>query len=160
MGNYKVLRLIPMAILILSGILVTPIPIFADPPAGPPPEAPDGTIMPKVFCVKITDIRADKDDPENNKFTFEFEVLNWSNRPAGDVHIALAEPDTSGGRFVDDTGTVHDNALPGDADISDGVDDDGRPLFTAVDGNGDPIPDEDTIVTNGMLDPGEDVESM
>jgi len=134
-----------------------PIQIFADPPVSPPPNAPTGTIMPKVFCIKITDIRADKDDVENNKFTFEFEVLNWSRTPATDVHIALAMPDTSGVRFVADTGTVHDNKLPSDGDISDGVDEDGRPLYTAVDGNGVPIANEDTD-GDGLLDGGEDID--
>ena len=153
MGNYKVLTLLPMAILILSGILVAPIPIFADPPVLPPIP---GTIMPKVFCIKITDIRADKDDNDNNKFTFEFEVLNWSNRPATDVHFALAEPDSSGVRFVDDAGSVHDSKQSGDADISDGVDEDGRPLFTGLDGVGDPIPDEDSN-GNGMLDEADNI---
>ena len=142
-----------MAILLGAIFVVSPAPIFADPPITPPIE---GTVMPKVFCFKITDIRADKDDPENNKFTFEFEVLNWSNRPATDVHIALAQPDTSGVRFVSDSGTVLDNKLPGDADISDGVDEDGRPLYTAVDEFGDPFPLED-LDGDGILDFGEDM---
>ncbi len=141
MGNIKVLTLFPMAILILSGILITPIPIFAD----PPPLSPDPDItLPKVFCFRITDIRADKSDAENNKFTIEFEVLNWSNRVAHDVHISLAELNDGQVMFVDG-----------------GVDADGRPLIpedlVAPAGvNAEDM--EDTIIVNQMLDLGEDID--
>ena len=109
-------------------LFVNPVSVFADPLPDPDPNI----TMPKVFCFRITDIRADKTDLEGDKFTFEFEVLNWSNSRASDVHISLAEPDTSGVRFT-----------------AAGVDVDGRPLI--VEGVGV----EDTN-GNGILDPGED----
>jgi len=134
----KALVLFPMAILILSGILVTPIPIFAD----PPPEPVPGKTLPNVFCFRITDIRADKSDPQNDRFIFEFEVLNWTNFDAFKVEISLAEPDQSGVRFV-----------------AAGIDSDGRPLFPE-DVNGDTIidaADNEDLNLNGLLDAGEDI---
>jgi len=108
-------------------LLINPLPIAAD----PLPTFPDA-VLPQVFCFKITDIRADKTDPELNKFTFEFEVLNWSSGFANNVEIMLSQPDTSGVRFT-----------------AAGVDADGRPLI--IEGVGI----EDTN-GNGILDPGED----
>lgn len=133
----KALALFPMVILLGSSLLFNPIPLMAD----PPPEPPPGTILPKVFCFKITDIREVKGDPEGNKFTFEFEVLNWSNDAAGDVHLSLAMPDTSGVRFT-----------------SAGVDSNGRPLVPVdTDGNGMiNAADNEDDNGNGLLNPGED----
>jgi len=131
----KKLSLFPITVLVAAIFVVIPVPVFADPPVFPP--NPD-VVLPKVFCIRITDIRADKTDPENNKFTFEFEVLNWSNGFATDVHFSLALPDSSGVRFM-----------------GAGVDTDGRPLIPWPVG-GPFVPDEDTN-GNGILDPGEDV---
>lgn len=140
----NVLTLFPITLLLAAMFVVLPVPIFADPPAFPP--NPD-VILPKVFCFRITDIRADKSDPtpdingDPNRFIFEFEVLNWSNQIATDVHLSLAEPDTSGVRFV-----------------AAGVDSDGRPLFPE-DFNMPPgVGPEDLEDTDGdgELDMGED----
>ncbi len=109
-------------------LLINPLPIAADPVPVPPP----GTVLPQVFCFKITDIRADKTDPELNKFTFEFEVLNWANNNANNAEIMLSQTDTSSVSFT-----------------AAGVEVDGRPLI--IEGVGI----EDTN-GNGILDPGED----
>ncbi len=116
--------------------VVIPVPIFADPIPNDPLNP--NTVLPKVFCIRITDIRADKADPENNKFTFEFEVLNWSDSFATDVHFSLAGPDTSGVRFM-----------------GAGIDEDGRPLIPwPAGGPFDPLEDANS---NGILDLGEDL---
>ena len=116
--------------------VVIPVPIFADPIPNDPLNP--NTVLPKVFCIRITDIRADNADPENNKFTFEFEVLNWSDSFASDVHFSLAGPDTSGVIFM-----------------GAGIDEDGRPLIPWPVG-GPFVPAEDTN-GDGILDPGEDI---
>jgi len=67
--------------------------------ADPPPPGP--IILPDVFCFRFTDITADKDDPEGDKFRFEFEVLNWTNMSADGVRIALNEGTDNGVSFVD-----------------------------------------------------------
>ncbi|NEO89916.1 MAG: PEP-CTERM sorting domain-containing protein [Moorea sp. SIO3G5] len=54
-------------------------PAFADPP--PEPQ------LPNVFCFRFTDIKAVEGDPEQDRFQFEFEVLNWANAPVTDVTI-------------------------------------------------------------------------
>lgn len=74
--------------------------------ADPPPK----TGLPSIFCFRITDIREDKTDPENNKFTFEFETLNWTDRPATDIDIAL-NVGTSNGLFFSNPG-VDQNGAP------------------------------------------------
>jgi len=131
--NLKKLFLLLAIVSLFSAGAAASLPVFADPIPIPPPEADPNIVLPKVFCFRITDIRADKTDLEGDKFTFEFEVLNWSDQFATDVHISLAEPDTSGVRFT-----------------AAGVDTDGRPLILEGIGN------EDTN-GNGILDPGEDI---
>lgn len=60
--------------------------------ADPIPRPPNPAVkLPPVFCFRFTDIKAVADDPEGDKFQFEFEVLNWTNTPAGGVAIALNE---------------------------------------------------------------------
>jgi len=120
--NLKKLFLLLAIVSLFSAGAAASLPVFADPLPDPDPNI----TLPKVFCFRITDIRADKTDLEGDKFTFEFEVLNWSNSQATDVHISLAQP------FVDA-----------------GVDTDGRPLILEGIGN------EDTN-GNGILDDGED----
>ncbi|MBI3241091.1 MAG: DUF11 domain-containing protein [Chloroflexi bacterium] len=99
-----------------------------------------------VFCFRITDIQRVAGDPGNDKFRFEFEVLNWSNGEAFGVYIAL------------DEGT---SAVSGSAPFFAGadIDADGRPLVL-LDVNGDgTINDADLEDANGngLLDPGEDI---
>jgi hypothetical protein len=57
--------------------------------ADPPP--PSLFILPEVFCFRITDIRRVADDPEGDRFTFEFEILNWTNQDAHDLYLSLNE---------------------------------------------------------------------
>lgn len=60
--------------------------------ADPIPRPPNPEVkLPPVFCFRFTDIKAVPDDPEGDKFQFEFEVLNWTNTPAAGVAIALNE---------------------------------------------------------------------
>lgn len=60
--------------------------------ADPIPRPPNPEVkLPPVFCFRFTDIKAVADDPEGDKFQFEFEVLNWTNTPAAGVAIALNE---------------------------------------------------------------------
>jgi hypothetical protein len=77
-------------------------PALADP-------SPDNG-LPTIFCFRITDIREDKNDPEKNKLTFEFEVLNWTDKPATDIDIAL-NVGTSNGLFFSNPG-VDQNGAP------------------------------------------------
>ena len=53
--------------------------------ADPPPEPS----LPKVFCFRLTDIVDVKSDPKGNTFDFEFEVLNWTDKPVFGVSMAL-----------------------------------------------------------------------
>jgi len=136
--NLKKLFMLLAIVSLFSGGIVAAIPVFAD----PPPEPPPGTILPNVFCFRITDIRADKTDPENDRFIFEFEVLNWTGSDAFGVEISLAQPDQSGVRFV-----------------GAGIDSDGRPLFLE-DVNLDTVidaADNEDLNSNGLLDAGEDI---
>lgn len=102
----------------------------------------------RVFCFRITDIRADENDPELDKFHIEFEVLNWADQYAAGVSLNLASLSSPGVRFVPDT-FFNLN----------GVDADGRPI-QKIDTNSDTLINdddlEDTIIKNGILDPGED----
>ncbi|MGK7945720.1 MAG: PEP-CTERM sorting domain-containing protein [Microcystaceae cyanobacterium] len=77
---------------------------FAQPALADPPVGFD------VFCFRFTDIRSDQDDPENNKYTFEFEILNWTDQPAYDLDIAL-NTGTSDGLFLSNPG-VDQNGAP------------------------------------------------
>jgi hypothetical protein len=87
--------------------------------ADPPPEPS----LPSVFCFRITDIREDKTDPQGNRFTFEFETLNWTDQPAYDLDIAL-NVGTSNGLFFSNPG-VDQNGAPLGPDPGDWG---GRPL--------------------------------
>ncbi|NEO55884.1 MAG: VWA domain-containing protein [Okeania sp. SIO3B5] len=53
-------------------------------------QAPE-TKQPPVYHFRFTDIKAVEDDPEGDKFQLAFEVLNWSDKPAAGVRIALNE---------------------------------------------------------------------
>ncbi|MFQ6608683.1 MAG: hypothetical protein ACE5EE_09120 [Fidelibacterota bacterium] len=121
---------------------------FADPPPPitPPPECDP---VPKVFCFRITDIRCEETDPEKDKFTFEFEVLNWSNKNACDLHLVL-NTGTGYGSVVDSEPTF----------MGAGIDSNGRPIKwedidadTNLEGDTDDLEDTDN---DGMLDGGED----
>jgi len=52
----------------------------ADPPALP--------ALPDVFCFRITDIERWPCDVSDSSFMIEFEVLNWTDRPAGGVLLS------------------------------------------------------------------------
>lgn len=107
------------------GTLAVTKPALADPPPTPPPN----TILPPVFCFRFTDIKADPNDAQGDKFLFSFEVLNWSNKPAGGVRMAL------------NTGT---NTLTIDQSPSFGG--------AAIDGNGRPIgSDADPLLGNQLF---------
>lgn len=109
-------------------------PTLADPPPPTPVDLPVDIFGPaRVFCYRVTDIKQVGDPAENN-FQFEFEVLNWSNRPADGVSISLNEGTEAGNRQgsapslfiagVDQTGrpigAAGDNAqLPGGAPPTD-----------------------------------------
>lgn len=114
-------------------------PAFADP--FPPPTP--GLVLPRVFCFRITDIRSDPLDTD--RFTFEFEVLNWTNISTDGMRLALAAPNAGN---VSITGA--------------GIDANGRPLVVE-DVNGDTIttdpPDSsdlEDIDGDGILDALED----
>jgi hypothetical protein len=77
--------------------------------ADPVPPPPDNEPYPAVFCFRITDIKGDSTDL--NKFTFEFEVLNWTNKVATDVDIALNTGVTSYGLVLNNPG-VDQNGSP------------------------------------------------
>lgn len=97
----------------------------------------------KVFCFRITDIREDCET--ENRFYFEFEVLNWSDAFAGGIQLSLAQGSDRELTFAGET-------------VFKGIDQDGRPLFLEdVDFNGI-INDNDMEDSNknGNLDPGED----
>jgi len=71
---------------LISGIVAAP--ALADPiPVPPNPEVR----LPPVFCFRFTDIKAVENDPEGDKFQFEFEVLNWTNQTASGIQLALNE---------------------------------------------------------------------
>lgn len=130
---------------IAAGALAAALLFAAPSPADPPVDPPiPGTVLPRVFCFRITDIRADKTDPELNRFHFEFEILNWSDVDAGGLEMSLALPTPVDVMFA--------------ANSFAGVDTDGRPLFLE-DTNGDMVvdaADNEDLNGNGMLDAGED----
>ena len=103
----------------------------ADPVPNPPPE----TKLPPVFCFRFTNIKAIEDDPEGDKFQLSFEVLNWSNRPANGVRIAL---NTGSNSFVQDVAPVFAGA---------GVDANGRPLGQ----DADPLPGNQLFTNLGQV---------
>jgi hypothetical protein len=70
-------------------------------------------MFPSVYCFRITDIKKEA----KNKFTFEFEVLNWTDTPATDLELAL------------NTATSRNVSLGGA-----GVDPNGRPIGPGDDG--------------------------
>jgi len=133
--------LFAVAAIMIFSLYALPNQVRADPPPDPP-----GPTLPIVFCFRITDINQVSGDPEGDKFTFEFEVLNWSDTDADGVEMILAKP-------------ARGNVFISGAD----VDSNGRPLlFVDVDGDGnvtDPPGAEDLEDTNGngVLDPGEDL---
>lgn len=88
--------------------------------------------IPQVFCFRITDIIADKSDPEGDRFIIEFEVLNWTDTPATGMMI-----NTNVGVSSGPGSPVFDSAA---------VDANGRPISSGDD-NGDPS-DELSPVTN------------
>jgi hypothetical protein len=101
----------------------------------------------RVFCFRVTDIGAAKNDPQLNRFSFEFEVLNWSDTFAGGVLLVLGADSSPGVSFATDN-FFNLN----------GVDVDGRPI-QLEDTNGDSVIDAQDLEdanSNGILDPGED----
>lgn len=71
--------------ILLAAFVLGGLPSVADPPVSPPP----GVQFPTIFCLRITDIREVPGDPENDRFEFEFEVLNWTGTPAAGMQFAL-----------------------------------------------------------------------
>jgi hypothetical protein len=109
--------------------------VGADPPVDP---------TCRVYCARVTDIRA---HPTPNKFSFEFEVLNWSDVFVGGVLLVLAEDTSAGVSFAREN---YYNL--------NGVDVDGRPI-QLEDVNGDSIIDTSDLEdanSDGMLEAGED----
>ncbi len=91
--------------------------------ADPVPRPPNPEVkLPPVFCFRFTDIKAVKGD--DDKFQFSFEVLNWTDTPAGGVYIALNEGNGS---------SIKVDSVPVFADAA--VDPNGRPIGTGDDGN-------------------------
>ncbi len=85
----------------MVGTLATP--ALADPIVSPPPEQ----YIPPVFCFRIMDINVTGED----RFRFEFEVLNWTDTEADDLAIAIAA--ASDVTFVDESGGIRQpSALP------------------------------------------------
>jgi len=132
-----------MSTILLTSLIMMPMQIMADPPPIPP-----GPVLPIVFCVRITDISMSQSDPDGDKFTFEFEMMNWSDVEADGLELSLAQP-VSGGVFISAAS----------------VDVNGRPLIPLdVDGDGfvtDPAGTEDLedLNNNGILDDGEDLNN-
>lgn len=91
------------ATVVLAGVSSSP--AFADPPPEP--------MFPSVYCFRFTDIKKEA----KNKYTFEFEVLNWTDRDATDLEIALNIGTSSGVTLA-----------------SAGVDPNGRPIGPGDDG--------------------------
>ena len=128
----------PVTVLFFS--MLTGTAVLADPPPQPDPPC-------KVFCFRITDIRADKNDAQKDKFHIEFEVLNWADTYAGGIKLALAAASSPGVQFANDNFFNFN-----------GVDADGRPL-QLEDTNGDMVinaADLEDANNNGLLDAGED----
>lgn len=99
-------RLVLAWVLILL-VALPPTAGLSDPvPVNPFPSPP-----PKVFCFRITDVEADPNIP--NRFTFEFEVLNWTNQPAYGLYGWLS------------TGTKAESGLPPTLVLAT-IDEDGR----------------------------------
>ena len=102
-----------------------------------------------VFCFRITDIQRVAGDPGNDRFRFEFEVLNWTHQQAFSVYIAQNVA----------TGLVVGDPAPFFAGAA--IDMNGRPL-TLLDVNGDGTINANDLEDangNGLLDPGEDINS-
>lgn len=109
------------------------------------PVPPESNI--RVFCFRITDIQRVAGDPGNDRFRFEFEVLNWTHEQAFSVYIAQNVA----------TGLVVGDPAPFFAGAT--LDPNGRPL-TPLDVNGDGTinaADLEDANGNGLLDPGEDI---
>ena len=124
-----------MTILVFGGLSPV-LPALADPPL---PEGPN-TIFPKVFCLRIMDVR----EINPNTFDIEFEVLNWSNAPIHKIEFDITSPNM--GNVVFSTASI---------------DADGRPLvFADVDNDGlfppGDLGDFEDTNNDGVVDPGED----
>lgn len=117
---------------IVSAVLTAPnftMPALADPP--PPP--PSNTILPDVFCFRFTDVKAVEDDPEQDRFIFSFEVLNWTDTPASGVRFAMSTGGFDAGKDLGVTGAQ--------------VDSNGRPLGS----DSDPIPGNQPVSNTGSV---------
>jgi hypothetical protein len=107
---YSIRRLIDLGKIsvgaaMLAGVITSP--ALADP-------VPIGI---DVFCFRFTDIKQSEGDPEDDRFEFEFESLNWTNMPAQGVFLSLNKGTGFGG--VQDEAPFLDGA---------GVDMNGRPI--------------------------------
>lgn len=108
------------------------------------PAAPECKLC-RVFCFRITDIR--QDGNIDDRFHFEFEVLNWADTLAGGVKLALVDATDDGIKFAQDT---YFNLS--------GVDSDLRPI-QMIDVNMDGVindADLEDLNRNNVLDVGED----
>ncbi|HBB34791.1 MAG TPA: hypothetical protein DC064_24160 [Cyanobacteria bacterium UBA9273] len=126
--------------LIMASLGILAVSSFAEKAlADPPPQPPPQVKLPPVFCFRFTDIKADKDDAEMDKFQFQFEVLNWSNKPAGGVRISLNQGTGA-------TGSVQ--AAPFFAGAS--IDLNGQPI--GANSNGNPIPGNQELSNYGSVE--------
>ncbi|NUN15951.1 MAG: hypothetical protein HUU55_20180, partial [Myxococcales bacterium] len=99
-------RLVLAWVLILLLVLPPTVGVSDPVPVNPFPSPP-----PKVFCFRITDVEVDPNIP--NRFTFEFEVLNWTNQPAYGLYGWLS------------TGTKAESGFPPSL-VAVSIDQDGR----------------------------------
>jgi hypothetical protein len=68
--------------------------------------------VPSIFCFRITHIDADKSDPQNDRFIFLFEALNWADKPAAGVYISIAEGSAYPGAPVFTAAAIDANGRP------------------------------------------------
>ena len=81
--NAESLRLVVLSVT-LAGLWVS-----ASGKADPPPPFPPGIEIPDVFCFRMTDIAEVDGDPEEDRFIFQFELLNWTGTQSFGLYLAL-----------------------------------------------------------------------
>lgn len=118
---------------LLAGSTLDSRPVKADPAPSPPFD------VPSVFCLRITDIVAVPGDPGNDRFRFEFEVLNWANTEAFGL---LLFQNVGAGAVTGGTPPTITGAL---------VDTNGRPFLTGDDDGQFPTADGTTGSKTGRV---------
>lgn len=116
LGRILVLSLGSLLLFLFAG------PAFTDPAASPPP---CNVMLDRLFCGRITFIEADPADAEQDRYFFEGEIVNWTNK------------DCYGLRLVLNRGGVASGPDPGDQ----------TPYFCGafLDSNGRPLDDQQTM---------------